>query len=112
MTKEKISGIYKILNIINNKFYIGSSYNIDIRWNDHKRELRNNRHTNNRLQNAWNKYGEKAFEFSIIEKVSRKNLTKREQFWFNKLKPYEKEIGYNISFIAGRPPSEKRICYM
>lgn len=54
---NKISGIYKILNIKNGKFYIGSSNNIKVRWSQHKTLLKNNKHENKYLQNAWNKYG-------------------------------------------------------
>ena len=34
---KRISGIYKITNIINNKSYIGSSVDIYTRWREHKR---------------------------------------------------------------------------
>ncbi len=29
-------GIYMIMNLVNGKFYIGSSYNINNRWNKHR----------------------------------------------------------------------------
>ncbi|MCY7919944.1 GIY-YIG nuclease family protein [Bacillus vallismortis] len=38
MTNKKIRGIYKIVNKINNKVYIGSSVNIESRHQGHKRE--------------------------------------------------------------------------
>lgn len=60
------SGIYAIRNTINNKFYVGSSVNFVSRWNVHRNALRRNAHHNPRLQNAWNKYGESAFEFVVI----------------------------------------------
>jgi len=40
------SGIYKIINIINNKAHIGQSSNIPKRWKLHKYTLRNNIHKN------------------------------------------------------------------
>jgi hypothetical protein len=49
----KISGIYKIINKINNKYYVGSS-----------------KHINPHLQNAWNKYGQNNFDFVITEECS------------------------------------------
>lgn len=76
------SGIYKIENIINSKIYIGSSSKLNIRFNTHKHDLKVGRHGNSYLQNAWNKYGEKCFKFSIIEIVKDvKLLEEREQYW-------------------------------
>lgn len=40
---------------------------IYIRKYEHFSKLRKNKHCNNHLQKAWNKYGEKNFEFSILE---------------------------------------------
>lgn len=96
--KEKISGIYKITNTINNKFYIGSSNNIKKRWNRHKMDLRNNKHKNTLLQNSYNKYGVDVFLFEIIEIISEYNmLLEREQYYLDKYKSYNKNIGFNIN---------------
>ncbi len=63
------SGIYRIRNLINNKSYIGSAVNFKRRWNYHKQDLIACRHHSKYLQNAWNKYGEAAFEFKVMEYV-------------------------------------------
>jgi group I intron endonuclease len=65
-------GIYKIINIQNDNFYIGSSVNLHRRKIRHFSELRNNKHNNKHLQNAWNKYGENCFVFVIVELVDKK----------------------------------------
>jgi group I intron endonuclease len=62
-------GIYKITNSGNDHFYIGSSVNLTRRKSRHFSELRNNRHNNRHLQAAWNKYGEAAFTFAVVELV-------------------------------------------
>lgn len=67
-------GVYKIINVVNNKFYIGSAVNFSRRKARHFSELRNNKHSNGKLQNAWNKYGEQAFIFAIVEEVADKFL--------------------------------------
>lgn len=94
-------GIYKITNLITKKFYIGSAKNIDKRWKRHIYELINNKHNNIYLQNAWNKYGEEAFKFEILELVKdAKMLYEREQWWLNCYTPFNSKRGYNLSKLA------------
>lgn len=59
-------GIYKIMNIVDNKIYIGQSWNIRKRFTEHKRLLNKEQHPNRYLQFAWNKYGSESFEFSVV----------------------------------------------
>jgi len=95
-------GVYKILNIYNNKIYIGSSINLYNRFCHHASELKSNIHKNKHLQSSWNKYGAGVFVFEVIEYINDKdNLLRREQFWIDYYKSYIKEIGYNICKIAG-----------
>lgn len=90
--------IYKITNILDGKFYIGSTANFKQRKSQHFTELRCNRHGNPRLQNAFNKYGEENFIIEILEEVDGQNsLIPREQFYIDSLKPF-----YNIRKIADR----------
>lgn len=96
------SGIYKILNKVNGRFYIGSSDFIRRRWSDHINRLNKNNHSNKHLQSAWNLYGKEAFEFSIIELCDVQNLTDKEQLWLDWLKPYDDKIGYNIALVANK----------
>lgn len=96
-------GIYKIQNLFNNKVYIGQSVDIEKRWSTHKAELKNNHHHNTYLQNAWNKYGEKSFEFSIIEECTMHQLDQREIYWIAKFNSYEN--GYNLTSGGGNTDS-------
>lgn len=98
-----ISGIYEIRNINNNKKYIGSASNIKSRWEKHKRTLRNNNHANPHLQNAWNKYGEFSFTYSILEICPKDVLIEREQHYIDSLCPE-----YNIRKIASSNYGLKR----
>ena len=62
-------GVYKILNTVDNKFYIGSSINIQKRFKGHTSALNKGIHNNQYLQRAWNKYGESSFAFIVLEEV-------------------------------------------
>ena len=98
--KSKILGIYKII-CVNNKFYIGSSTNIDRRLKEHTSLLKRNKHLNKRLQKDWNKYGEKNFRFEIIETINNINkLSVREQWWIDNTGCCNRKIGFNISSDA------------
>lgn len=97
--KHNNSGIYIITNLINKKFYLGSSMNLKKRKATHLSTLRNKKHHNKHLQNAWNKYGEKNFEFDIVEYIEDENLLKEvEQFYIDdfKLTKNRKQC-YNIA---------------
>ena len=95
------SGIYKITNLSSGYVYVGSAASIKNRWMQHKASLIRNRHSNRRLQNAWNKYGQSIFEFSLIELVLDKSfLIEREQYWIDILRSAIKP-NYNICPIAG-----------
>lgn len=61
--------VYWIRNRTNGKFYVGSTTQRYVRWRTHKKKLRAGTHHCRHLQAAWNKYGEKAFEFSVVEVV-------------------------------------------
>ena len=104
----KISGIYKIINKINGKYYVGSSVNIkdypNNRWSRHIADLNANRHHNDYLQRAWNKYGKDAFEFIIIENYNgkcEKELLLIEQKYLD-IALNEKDKCYNECFLAGK----------
>jgi len=106
---NNISGIYKII-CINNKFYIGSSIDIDRRLKEHKRLLKRNKHPNKYLQNCWNKYGEKNFRFEIIETVNDvERLLIREQQWIDKTNCCNRKVGFNISINSSAPNRGKFI---
>lgn len=95
----KISGVYKITNTENGNFYIGSSVDISTRWSRHRLELNKNCHRNKYLQNAWNKYGESVFEFSVLEKCGRYNLLIVEQKHLDAIT----ENSYNMATSATAP---------
>lgn len=61
--------IYKIINLTNAKFYVGSTIDWNARVRTHRRKLRAGTHHCVPLQNSWNKYGEDAFVFRVVAEV-------------------------------------------
>ncbi len=90
-------GVYIVMNIYNNKYYIGSTINLYARMVNHLKELRENKYHSIHLQRSWNKYGESNFIFGILEYIDNVDiLVEREQYWLDKLKAYDDKYGYNI----------------
>lgn len=99
-----ISGIYKITNIQNGKIYIGSAINIESRKRIHLSALRKGNHHNPHLLAAYKKYGEDSFVWDILEHVTQLNdLLYREQKYLDEVKPFDRNIGYNVLPTAGSP---------
>lgn len=90
------SGIYQITDQVNGKRYIGSAVNLKKRYRDHLSSLRQGQHRNRHLQAAFDKHGESAFAFSVLEHIERSLLIEREQYFFDTLSPE-----YNIAPTAG-----------
>jgi len=96
-------GIYKIVNKINGKYYVGSAHNFIKRWKGHKKLLKADNHPNIHLQRAWQKYGESIFEFVIVEPVyDIKELLSVEQKYLNNCKT-NPDSNYNVSYDATCP---------
>lgn len=95
--KSKNSGIYKIVNLVDGKMYIGSSVNIYNRKNAHYSDLRKNIHHNVHLQRAFNKYGEENFKFERIELlIPKENLCTKEREYIIKFDTINRNKGYNL----------------
>jgi group I intron endonuclease len=107
------AGIYKITNKITKKIYIGSAVNIRIRWKSHRNGLRHNKHPNKYLQASYNIHGYENFIYEIVEFMyldnltlseKRKKLSQLEQYYLDTLKPYDRNIGYNLLKTAIASP--------
>lgn len=97
-----MSGIYTITNVKNNKMYIGSTISFTDRWKHHRNALNRGNHDNSHLQRAWNKYGEEAFLFEILEECAKEELIENEKFWSQWLCGMNgKKSLYNLTPIAG-----------
>lgn len=89
--------IYKITNLVNNKVYIGLSNNIKKRYSRHKNDLKNNKHSNSHLQNAYNKYGKENFIFEILDCFdSVHDVNEAEIEYIRIYNSNDRSFGYNI----------------
>lgn len=82
-----ICGIYIILHKKSKKWYVGQSEDIWKRWSVHKTGLKYGEHHCQHLQRMWNKYGEDAFLFKIVEECPISKLDERETYWYYKCPP-------------------------
>ena len=94
-------GIYEIVNLYDGRAsaYIGGSVDIEHRWEQHRSALCAGQHRNAHLQAAWDKYGEDAFVFSMLEEVGDKMLLVMEQEYLDDY--FDRGHCYNIATIAG-----------
>lgn len=106
---KRKSGIYKWINLITNKSYVGSSKDLACRFSKYysikyiKNTLENG---SSIIYSALLKYGYSKFSLDILEYCEPNILIEREQYYMDILKPE-----YNILKIAGsrlgNKPSEK-----
>lgn len=96
-------GIYGIHNKANDKWYVGQSNNIRKRNLYELRNLRNGvfhyNNSNNHIVQAWQKYGENAFEWVVLEECEIDKLDEREIFWIREKDSYRN--GYNQTLGGG-----------
>ena len=94
------SGIYAIINIVNNKLYIGSAVKLSRRRINHFNLLNRNKHNNTHLQHSFNLYGKNNFVSVVLEYISDiTKLIEREQVWIDQF-DFKKDL-YNACKIAG-----------
>lgn len=91
--------VYQICNLNNDKRYVGSTTQLRRRHQQHLWGLRNKRHHSPKLQNAWEKHGENAFQFCTIAEVENHDMmVELEQFVIDESQSVQD--GYNINPIA------------
>jgi group I intron endonuclease len=92
-------GIYKIVNLLDNKVYIGSSISIEKREYKHFWMLNRGTHDNNHLQNSFNRDGKDNFKFTIVEECDVNKLIERENYFINEYESNNSNYGYNLAKV-------------
>jgi group I intron endonuclease len=101
-------GVYGIFNSTTGKVYIGSAVRVERRWTDHRHFLRIGRHHSPHLQAAWEKDGEDAFLWVVLESCSSGNLQATEQKWIDSFDSANRTHGYNVSRSSVAPMLGRR----
>ena len=89
--------IYIIENTNTGKFYIGRTNNHNARRRAHFSELRRGVHGNPRLQASYNKHGEGAFVFQVVDSAPKDQIEGKEAEWFAYFN-HDKDHLYNCHF--------------
>lgn len=103
-----LSGLYVITNNEVGKFYVGSSVDIKQRFRAHRSGLNNNRHSNQYLQRAWNKYGQDAFTFQLLYTGSAETCRQDEQEILDLIFSEYRDSIYNLARTADSPLRHSR----
>lgn len=94
--KVALCGVYVARNTVSGRVYVGSSQNIPTRWRKHIESLRRRDHHSLTFQQSWNKHGENAFVWEVLEEVADPaGLIEREQYWIDTLEACGRETGFN-----------------
>lgn len=94
-------GVYRWLNTMTGKSYVGSSTNVELRKKEHLRDLAAGKHHSLKLQRAWDKYGSEVFEFEMLAFCPEDNLLLQEQLALNAFDSVRH--GYNVASYALAP---------
>ena len=94
---EQPGCVYKIVNSVNGRVYVGETIRGELRWLEHLYCLRGNRHNNPKLQADFNEFGADVFEWSIIQELPKDKevLVQEETNTIQRLLAEGKEL-YNI----------------
>lgn len=103
---KDVAAVYKLYFKNDNRFYIGSTNNLQERLQAHCRAIAKQKHFNIYFQRLCIKRGLDNLEFEILAKSPEEYLIKMEQWFINNLKP---EL--NLAEIAGRPPKNRKKGY-
>lgn len=85
--------IYKILNLTNNKMYIGKAKRVDRRWSEHLRNAKKGKQ--HPLYDAIRKYGLESFRFSVVLETTSSEVDGLEKQLIRELSRYP--MGYNLA---------------
>jgi len=90
----KTAAVYAIECSATGRVYVGSSKHLSQRWFRHRRDLEQNIHHCQPLQDDYNRHGAAVFTFRILERCDVAEQWDCEQRWMIEL--HARETGYNV----------------
>ncbi len=105
--KERVGVIYRHLNLINGKSYIGQTINKpEYRWGKNGEGYKDSP----KFWGAIQKYGWNSFEHIILESnIPQNKLNEREEYWINYYHSDLDEYGYNLTSGGYLPLSKDQL---
>ncbi len=115
---SQTTGVYAIVETKTGQRYIGSTqFDFEHRWNEHRRDLKKNKHTSPLLQKAFNKFGLTGLKFEVILICEPYECIRYEQYFMdywrnkNKLLNANRIIEWDFSNRGDRGYTSPRIAY-
>jgi len=97
------SGVYKILNTVNGKMYIGRTKDFYKRYYQYVSDVktRNIDRINRYLEASFHKYGFDKFSFTVLEFCTIEECPEKELYWIQELNTTQRNKGYNLRTDTG-----------
>lgn len=92
-------GIYALFWELEDLVYVGQSGNIERRYKEHLLDLKKNKHSNYKVQLAFNTYGKPVC--NVLEECSEESLNEREVFWTSEFNSCHSGLNTNEGGNAG-----------
>ena len=104
--------IYKIINDINEKIYVGkTNLSIEERWRQHKKDRSKIEAQKRPLYRAIKKYGIEYFHIELIEECTNDIVNEREKYWIEQYGSFKH--GYNATIGGdGKPYLDYELIYL
>lgn len=106
----KLSGIYKITNIVTNRIYVGASKDMKKRKHVHLYNLKMGKSYSKNMAQDYQDHGKDSFKFTVLELTAADDcglMREREDHWLQIYAEDIKRSGYNIRLISTiRRPEE------
>lgn len=92
------SGIYLITCLVTKDTYVGKSKNLNQRWCQHRKSLKDGCHENPHLQELYTQHGAKNFTMELLELVPNiEELETKEVYWTEQKRPTLNVVNTRLS---------------